>query len=495
MALAFSTTATRADSPAIVFVVDASGSMGQALDGDRKIDTVKSALTDLVAGLPAETPVGLVAFGHRWKGRCDDVEILTPLLDGTSERAPLLRAIDGLEAHGKSPLEAALLTAADHLLELGDSARVILIADGEATCGADPVETVERLQAAGSHFAIDVVAFGATATATSKLHQIAQVSGGRRLEAEGGGSLLATLRQLVTEATSTGEADRGLAAADRRPGIGKLAVSMPFDAKRSLDSLRVSRITDGKLVKSISTPDSVSNHNLLSGSYRLTAFFATPSYGEPTPSDLGSISIEKGRRVEVELGAIAFYVPALNPDPQMIGLETTPPFPIDAVEVRRSGTGACVVRVLDNDNGEYNFLDKPILPGVYDIALQYKGVEGPTTVAEQVVVRPGRTTTVTIDSGIRFRSLEAPILAWRLLRHTESIADATEDGPTPPVGRQLALEVRTTTDIGNRLWLPYLVRPGVFDIEVTLPGREGPLLIAEEVTIAPGQILPFDCGI
>src|SRR5208337_4720390 len=63
----------------IIFIFDASGSMGAKIQGRAKIDTAKEVLSALIKDLPAKTKVGLVVYGHRQKGDCTDVEEVSPL--------------------------------------------------------------------------------------------------------------------------------------------------------------------------------------------------------------------------------------------------------------------------------------------------------------------------------------------------------------------------------------------------------------------------------
>ncbi len=60
----------------IIFILDASGSMWGQVGGFAKITIARDVLTSLIKELPDNATVGLVAYGHRRKGDCDDVEEL-----------------------------------------------------------------------------------------------------------------------------------------------------------------------------------------------------------------------------------------------------------------------------------------------------------------------------------------------------------------------------------------------------------------------------------
>ena len=63
----------------LMFILDASGSMWGQVEGKAKIVIAKEVLIDLFEDLPQGLNVGLVAYGHRRKGDCNDVEELVPL--------------------------------------------------------------------------------------------------------------------------------------------------------------------------------------------------------------------------------------------------------------------------------------------------------------------------------------------------------------------------------------------------------------------------------
>ncbi len=61
---------------AIMFILDASGSMWGQVEGTAKIAIAKEVMTELIRDFPDDAEAGLVAYGHRRKGDCNDVEEL-----------------------------------------------------------------------------------------------------------------------------------------------------------------------------------------------------------------------------------------------------------------------------------------------------------------------------------------------------------------------------------------------------------------------------------
>lgn len=43
------------------------------IDGRPKLDIARDALGEILAGIPADTSLGFMAYGHRNKGDCSDM--------------------------------------------------------------------------------------------------------------------------------------------------------------------------------------------------------------------------------------------------------------------------------------------------------------------------------------------------------------------------------------------------------------------------------------
>ena len=91
-------------SPTLI-VLDASGSMRGRIKGETKMQIAKRAVDELIATLPAHATVGLVAYGHRKGGDCDDIELL--IAPAPLERDRFSAAIATIEARGMTPLSGA----------------------------------------------------------------------------------------------------------------------------------------------------------------------------------------------------------------------------------------------------------------------------------------------------------------------------------------------------------------------------------------------------
>ena len=161
-------------SPAVLFLVDVSGSMG----GSRLI-AAQDALRAGVAGLGEEQSAGLRSFA----GSCGNLgnNLVSPE-PGTS--AALLAAINGLRAGGGTPTPTALLGAANDLTAITGPKVIVLISDGQSSCG-DPCPTAELVKdRLGVDFRTVTVGFQASAATAGELACIADVTGGTYFSAD-----------------------------------------------------------------------------------------------------------------------------------------------------------------------------------------------------------------------------------------------------------------------------------------------------------------------
>ena len=143
---------------AIEIILDASGSMLQKLGSERRIDIAKKTLTKLTAStIPAGTPFAFRVFGREVDSCQTDLDMpvgpLNPAAVG--QRIAALVAKNG----AKTPIGASLDKAADDLKSVTGEKLIVLVTDGEETCGGDPAAAIERLRKAGIGTRVSIVGF------------------------------------------------------------------------------------------------------------------------------------------------------------------------------------------------------------------------------------------------------------------------------------------------------------------------------------------------
>ncbi len=167
----------------MLFVLDSSGSMWGQLDGVAKIETAKTVLTRLMGDLPEDTGVGLMVYGHRDKGSCEDVELMAPI--GTSSAAAA-KALTTITPNGKTPIAYALSQTkrAFQNTNAEDSNHVVVISDGIETCSGDPCAVAAKLARENINVKVHVVGFDISAEDREQLQCIADNGNGRYFSAD-----------------------------------------------------------------------------------------------------------------------------------------------------------------------------------------------------------------------------------------------------------------------------------------------------------------------
>lgn len=203
--------AVAADAPRTIIVLDASGSMWGQIDGRTKIDIARQTVAKVVTSLPQDRELGLMAYGHRTKGSCTDIELLVPPARGTGPA--ILQAVNSMRFLGKTPLSEAVRQAAEALRFTEDAATVVLVTDGLETCSADPCALGAELERGGVDFTAHVIGFGLTKEEGAKVACLAESTGGSYFEARDAGGLAEALTKTVAQAPAKEPA------APSRPGV------------------------------------------------------------------------------------------------------------------------------------------------------------------------------------------------------------------------------------------------------------------------------------
>jgi hypothetical protein len=185
---------------AIEIVLDASGSMLQRIGSQRRIDIAKQTLTELTAKtIPAGTPFALRVFGREVDSCQTDLDIpLAPLAP-----AAVAARIGQLEAknNARTPIGASLEKVAEDLRAAGPDRLVILLTDGEETCGGAPAAAIEQLRKGGATVRINIVGFAIDdPRLAATFRHWAELGGGRYFDSQDA----AGLRDALSQATRAG---------------------------------------------------------------------------------------------------------------------------------------------------------------------------------------------------------------------------------------------------------------------------------------------------
>ena len=146
-----------------MLIFDASGSMaGTAKLGVStavpltRIDKVRSALARVLPSATRYRRVGLITYGPGPYAQCNVKLNLKPVANAASL---IMRDVETLVPAGKTPLSEAVQQAADVLKYRDQPGVIVLLTDGEETCGGNPCELGKKLRAEVAGLVVHVVAY------------------------------------------------------------------------------------------------------------------------------------------------------------------------------------------------------------------------------------------------------------------------------------------------------------------------------------------------
>ena len=349
-----------------LIVMDGSGSMWGQIDGRPKLEIARETVAQVVGKLPANQTLGLIAYGHRRKGDCKDIELLVPPAAGTSGQ--VLEAVNSMRFLGMTPLSDAVRQAAEALRHTEEAATVVLVTDGLETCSADPCAVARELERSGVNFTAHVIGFGLTQAEGAKVACLAENTGGRYLQAADGAGLAAALTEAVAAppAPPAAPARASLEAADAAPIGTALAVRWTGPAD-DLDTVAIVQMSDGKPV--------VHDYGYVKDGNPLTLRMP----GEP-----GSYALHYRHRDTTviatrALAATPAQATLTAPDTAAAGSAvviawTGPDADLDNVQIAEAGSDTYVSYTYLNDTGEVE-LTMPDQPGDYELRYKFRDRE------------------------------------------------------------------------------------------------------------------------
>jgi len=204
--IAVCATATELEPTNIEIILDASNSMAETVPGGVKIEVAQKAVEQLLAILPASYNVGLRGYGHRFpqddrSRSCTDTELLSSLKPLTQEnRTGITQRLTLMQPKGLTPIAYTLEHAVNDFFSMTGKNIIVLVSDGEETCGGDPLAIADYIVSLGIGLKVYVIGFDVSSR--TQLEGIAQRTGGRYYDARNAIELGQALKQAVWEATS-----------------------------------------------------------------------------------------------------------------------------------------------------------------------------------------------------------------------------------------------------------------------------------------------------
>ncbi|GFO82945.1 VWA domain-containing protein [Methyloceanibacter sp.] len=144
-----------------MIVFDASGSMAgntvQGLFSDvTRIDEVRSALAEVLPEAARFRKIGLITYGPGPYQQCNVALDFRPMWHASQ---PILNVVKTLNPAGKTPLVAAVQQAAAVLEYQTKPGAVVLLTDGEETCGGAPCALGKVLKEKAKNLTVHVIGY------------------------------------------------------------------------------------------------------------------------------------------------------------------------------------------------------------------------------------------------------------------------------------------------------------------------------------------------
>lgn len=206
-----STLTTQKPRKNLEIILDESGSMKLPLGRVTRIAAARSVLKDVLAKLPDDLNVGLRVYANRYTSRdkrtCTDTELVAPI--EKLDRGRILDLVNKTTPRGETPLVYSVMQAADDLKAKGGGS-IVLVTDGEESCGGDPAAAGQKLKASGIDATLDIVGFTLTGKQLQgQLSRFAEATGGHYYTAQNQTALssaltIATLDKLPFTAYDAG---------------------------------------------------------------------------------------------------------------------------------------------------------------------------------------------------------------------------------------------------------------------------------------------------
>lgn len=179
----------------VMLILDSSGSMWGQVDGVNKFLIARDVIGTVLKDIGPNVNMGVMAYGHRRKGDCTDIQTLIPV--GPVDAAKYMSRIERIKPRGKTPISDSVRRAANALKFTEDKATIVLVSDGLETCDADPCALASELEELGVNFTVHVVGFDLGNEDTATLSCLAENTGGVFLQASSANELNDAIGQVV----------------------------------------------------------------------------------------------------------------------------------------------------------------------------------------------------------------------------------------------------------------------------------------------------------
>ncbi|MEQ1577922.1 MAG: VWA domain-containing protein [Hyphomicrobium sp.] len=191
-----SNTSAECQSDAMI-VFDASGSMGTT-DRSLKVPHIARVKQSMARVIPEVAPLrrlGLIVYGEGEYNDCNAIELRLRPTAGAART--LLHAVEDINPRGRTPLTQSVRLAAETLNYKAQEATVVLLTDGEETCGGDPCKLAAELKTTARNLTIHVIGYRTETSGYFTTRCMADMTGGQYLSVSTEEELVNALRKTL----------------------------------------------------------------------------------------------------------------------------------------------------------------------------------------------------------------------------------------------------------------------------------------------------------
>lgn len=248
--------------PDAVLILDGSGSMWGAFGKRSKLVVSREALIDQLPLMTARTNLSFMAYGHRRRRDCRDVQTLVPF--GRVGISHHQKALERLSPVGKTPMSTAMERAFETLKDkAGDEApkgHIVVMTDGFENCRKDPCALARRIASEAPAVRVHVLGLKLKNEDRQSLQCIPRPSGGLFVDAdqpEEFKTAVLTLFEQLGGATvpAQAEADAAEAAKAETERPAPAPTGPPVMLLRAIADGTGTPLNDGLLWSVTNTPD------------------------------------------------------------------------------------------------------------------------------------------------------------------------------------------------------------------------------------------------
>lgn len=180
-----------------MIVFDASGSMGTT-DRSLKVPRIASAqraMNRVIPDVAHLRRLGLIVYGEGEYNDCNTIELR--LKPTQNAGATLLHEVEKIDPRGRTPLTESVKQAADVLDYKNRPGTIVLLTDGEETCGGDPCKLAAQLKKQAKDLTIHVIGYRHETEGYFTSRCMADVTGGHYVRATNEAELVEALRKTL----------------------------------------------------------------------------------------------------------------------------------------------------------------------------------------------------------------------------------------------------------------------------------------------------------